>query len=161
MILDKLYPLGVRLAFEDRPYRLGDTIRVTVELTARREVEVREARVDLVCEEDYVMSYTVMSPGRPSSGQGRAPGEVFINPPMTPNRVKKEQRESYVHSSVVILSNASVAQGAMQYTASLEIDAERPPHVSVAKVSWRLEGVADVVMARDVRARYDINVEVG
>ena len=55
-----------------RPYRLGETIKIMVELGANGDVEVREARVDLVCEENYLESYNVMVPdikiGRPVGG---------------------------------------------------------------------------------------------
>ena len=162
MVLNRLYPLSVKLAFDDRPYRLGETIRVQVELAARRDVVVREARVDLVCEEDFVLSYTVMSPGRPSTSSHRNPGEGFVSPPMLRQRVKKEERESYVHSSAPLLDNATL-QGdtSVQLAADLYINTQAPPRVSVARIEWRLEGVVDVVMARDVRVRYVVQVDMG
>jgi hypothetical protein len=55
----KLKPLEVGLEFEDRTYRLGDTINVTVDLNPRGDVHVREARVDLVCQERYWENSTV------------------------------------------------------------------------------------------------------
>ena len=162
MVLNRFYPLDMSLAFEDRPYSLGETIRIQVELTPRRDVEVREARVDLVCEEDFVLSYTVMSPGRPSLSSHRTPGEVFVNPPMLRQRVKKEERDAYVHSNVPLLGNTNLKKDtAVQLTADLFINTQAPPRVSVARIEWRLEGVVDVVMARDVRVRYVVQVELG
>ncbi len=49
----KLKPLELGLDFEDKDYNLGDTIDVQVTLTTNGDVNVREARVDLVCEENY------------------------------------------------------------------------------------------------------------
>ena len=49
----KLKPLELSLDFEDRDYELGETVDVQVTLTPNGPVDVREARVDLVCEECY------------------------------------------------------------------------------------------------------------
>ena len=46
----RLRPLDVILTFEDRSYKLGETISCDVELVAKADVEVREARIDLVCQ---------------------------------------------------------------------------------------------------------------
>ncbi len=162
MALSRLYPLDMNLTFDDRPYSLGETIRVLVELAPRRDVVVREARVDLVCEEDFVMSYTIMSPGRPSLSSHRTPGEVYVSPPLLRQRVKKEEREAYVHSSVPLLGETTLQRDtAVQYEVDLFINTQSPPRVSVAKIEWRLEGFVDVVMARDTRARYGVQVELG
>ncbi len=162
MALSRLYPLDMNLTFDDRPYSLGETIRVLVELAPRRDVVVREARVDLVCEEDFVMSYTIMSPGRPSLSSHRTPGEVYVSPPLLRQRVKKEEREAYVHSSVPLLGETTLQRDtAVQYEVDLFINTQSPPRVSVARIEWRLEGFVDVVMARDTRARYGVQVELG
>ena len=162
MALSRLYPLDMNLTFDDRLYSLGDTIRVLVELAPRRDVVIREARLELVCEEDFVMSYTIMSPGRPSLSSHRTPGEVYISPPSMRQRVKKEEREAYVHSSAPLLGDATLQRDtAVQYNADLYINTQAPPRVSVARVEWRLEGFVDVVMARDVRVRYGVQVELG
>ena len=150
------------MEFDDRPYNLGDTIHVMAELTPRRDLVVREARLELVCEEDFIMSYSVMSPGQPSLTSHRNPGEAFISPPLLRQRVKKEQREAYVHSSVSLLGNAPLQQDtAVKCDAELYINTLSPPRVSVARIEWRLEGYVDVVMARDVRVRYVVQVDLG
>ena len=162
MALSRLYPLDMNLTFDDRLYSLGDTIHILAELTPRRDVVIRGARVDLVCEEDFVMSYTIMSPGRPSLSSHRTPGEVYVSPPLMRQRVKKEESEAYVHSSAPLLVDATLQRDtAVQYNAELYINTQAPPRVSVARIEWRLEGFVDVVMARDVRVRYGVQVELG
>lgn len=162
MALSRLYPLDMSLTFDNRPYGLGDTIHVVVELTPIRDAAVREARLDLVCEEDFILSYTVMSPGRPSMTSHRNPGEVFVSPPLLRRRVKKEEKDTFVHSSVPILGNATLRRdAAVQMEADLYINTQAPPRVSVARIEWRLEGVVDVVMARDVRVRYGVQIDLG
>ena len=49
-MLSRLRPLGVAVIFEDRTYKLGETVDLTLELSPRRDIEVREGRVDLVCD---------------------------------------------------------------------------------------------------------------
>jgi len=50
-MVTRLFPLNVKVSFEDRPYKLGETISLTMELSPKRDMEIREGRVDLVCEE--------------------------------------------------------------------------------------------------------------
>ena len=47
----RLLPLDLEFDFEDRAYKLGETIRVSVDMTPKADVHIREARVDLVCQE--------------------------------------------------------------------------------------------------------------
>ena len=49
MVVSRLRPLGVKLDFGDQSYKLGETFDISVELNPRGDVEVREGRVDLVC----------------------------------------------------------------------------------------------------------------
>lgn len=144
MTLSRLRPMELTLQFQDQRYALGDSIQLQIDLKARRNVTVRELRVDLLCEETYVESYTVMMPDRSNiSAQGRVPGGFYVPPPPIPKLVKEEHRETYVHSSVVVLGE-KLFQTDMtdSYSARLEIADERPPHATTATLKWRLEAVA-------------------
>ena len=55
----RLRPLELTFEFEDRPYKLGDTIKLTVDMNPKGDVHVREARVDLVCQERYFEQTTL------------------------------------------------------------------------------------------------------
>ena len=158
MVTSRLRPLDVKLIFEDRPYKLGETIDLTAELDARSDVEVREGRVDLVCEERWKEIYTVMVPvARPLSSER---GAVYV-PPKVPKQVTKEFRETYVHSSVVFLQDTrldSTTRGS--YRASLEIEPEIPPHAAEATVRWKLVAAIDVTRARDIKTRRAVQVTV-
>lgn len=64
--------LDVSLFFEDRPYKLGETIEATVQLNASREVKVRKGRVDLVYDVSWTATDTDSQPPRkmqPSPGE--------------------------------------------------------------------------------------------
>ena len=52
-MVSRLRPVEVDVSFLDRTYVLGDNIDLTIELTSRRDCQVREARVDLVLEESW------------------------------------------------------------------------------------------------------------
>jgi hypothetical protein len=160
MPISRLRPLDVKLLFDDRPYKLGETMSVTLELSARREIEVREARVDLVCEEHYTESYTVNVPigQRADTGAPAGMSGVYI-PASVSKEVHKDIKESYVHSSVVFLTDSWLRSGAVdRHSIRLEIEQEPPLHVSTAIVKWRLELVVDVARARDIKTRHKVNV---
>ncbi len=153
-MLSRLFPLGVKVSFEDRVYKLGETINLTVELSPRRDIQVREGRVDLVREEVWREVFTVMMPVK----RGYAPVMSGHAPSVTQQRTKTS-REAVVHSSVVFLENTQLASGTTRsYNARLEIDPEPPPHEREGKVLWRLVTTADVAGARDIKARRLVKV---
>ena len=65
-------PVSARVEFEDRSYELGSSMNLSVELNARREIDVEEARLDLECEERWADTYVKMEPlGRTGGMIGR------------------------------------------------------------------------------------------
>ena len=156
-MLTRLFPLGVKITFEDRPYKLGETVNVSVELEPRREQEVREGRIDLVCEEHWTDVHTVRVPvNRPRVGTTIGALEPTIT---VPKRVTESHRETYVHSSVVFLKDGRLQPGrASRHNATLLILPNPPPHADQAAVSWRLVTTVDVAGARDIKARRLVKV---
>ena len=120
----RLRPLDVTLTFEDRSYKLGETISCEVELVAKADIYVREARIDLVCQVHWAETYTVMVPAVMPSRSGAmvgATGSTYI-PPKIPKQVSKDHKESYIHSSVVFLEDAQLqSAGRNTYQVRLEI----------------------------------------
>ncbi len=164
MVTSRLRPLDVNLSFEDRTFTLGETINLTVELTARGDVEVREGRVDLMCYERWTEIYTVMvvAAGRPSLATSLATGAGAVHlPPRIPKQVTKEHKESYVHSSVIFLEETQLDPNTTSsYTFGIDIQEESPPHAKEATVRWNLVTVVDVARARDIKTRYPVKVTV-
>ena len=155
-MVTRLFPLNVKVSVEDRSYRLGETINLTVELSPRRDMEVREARVDLVCEEVWREVFTVMMPVRGHSPYARE------HAPSVPQQRTNTHREAFVHSSVVFLENAQLRSGvAASYSLRLDIGTEPPPHADEATLSWRLKTTVDVAGARDITARRLLKVTLG
>ena len=162
MPVNWLQPVDVEVAFDERTYGLGESIAATVKLIARREVEVREARLDLVCEESYAESYTVSVPSGQPTDYGSPWGQFGVyRPPKIPKKVDRDVRETYVHSSAVFLEGALMNAGSVkQFSFDMYIKPERPPHASVGSSTWLLEVVVDVARARDVRVRRQVDVLV-
>ena len=157
-MVSRLRPLDVNLVFKDRTYKMGETINLTVELTPRGDVEVREGRVDLICEERWFETYTVMM-------HVTSPREVRLGATATgvlatrvPKLEHKAHRETFVHSSVIFLEDMHLGSDYTgRYDASLEIQLEPVPHVG-AKVKWSLITVIDVAQARDIKKRRTVKV---
>ena len=150
--------MDLKLLFEDRPYKLGETIDLTMELDARGDVEVREGRVDLVCDARWTEVYTIMVP---AATRASAVGGTIIIPPKIPKQVSKEHRETYVHSSVVFLQDTRLDSSTRgSYRVSLEIEPESPPHAAEATVKWTLVAAIDVARARDIKTRRAVKVTI-
>ncbi len=158
-MVTRLFPLNVKVSFEDRPYKLGETMNLTLELSPKRDVEVREGRVDLVCEEHWTEIFTVMVPDRRAArAQARLVMRSYVGTPppvpMIPKPVTKAHRESSVHSSVVFVEDAQLRSGAtIKFSPILLIQPEPPAHADKATLSWRLKTTVDVAGARDITAR--------
>ena len=147
-MLSRLLPLGVNVRFEDRIYRLGDTIDLALELSPRRDIEIREGSVELVCEENWTEVTTVMVRRRPTRLGPHGGGRVVLVPP-EPKQVSKKRRATYIHSRTVFLREGHLQSGLSNlYSVGLSIGPELPPHASQATTSWRLVTTVDVVGAR-------------
>ena len=156
-MLNRLFPLGVKITFEDRPYGLGETVNISVELEPRRAQEVREGRIDLVCEERWTEVHTVrVQVNRPRVGSAIGGIEPTI---WVPKRVTESHRETYVHSSVVFLKDGRLQSGRVsRHNATLLILPNPPPNADKAALSWRLVTTVDVAGARDIKARRLVKV---
>ncbi len=152
-MVSKLRPLDVTVDFAGRIYKLGETIDVTVELRAKGDVEVREGRVDLVCEERWTENFWV----KQYSG---AWGGITVG--TVPKVDLKEHREIYTSSSFRFLQAAQlVADRREVHRARLDIPSEAPPHAVDGTVKWSVVATVDVVRGRDIRIRHSVKIELG
>ena len=154
-----LRPIEAKLEFDDRAYKLGEVIDVTLELVPRGDVEVREARVDLVCEVRHVETHTIMMRTREQVIMAARYGGSGSMPPRIAKRVVEEHAETTVHSSMVLLKKVGLAAGASRRcSARLNIPDKRPDHARRGELSWTLVTEIDVALARDVSKRQGIKV---
>jgi hypothetical protein len=87
--------LGVNVRFEDRIYKLGDTIDLALELSPRRDIEIREGSVELVCEENWTEVTTVLVRPKATTLGPPGTGRVVFAPPQSKQVSKKDERPTY------------------------------------------------------------------
>ena len=159
-----LRPLEMSIEFEDRPYKLGETIDVAVHLEPRNEVDVREARVDLLCEERYTQTsvswvpdtYSGSAAGSYASGQTKS--------------IATERKETFVYSSFEFLKDTKLEPGGPgRYRAPLVIELVPPPHAEEAKAlqrdansawsfKWKVVASVNVARGRDPKRQRAVTV---
>jgi len=167
----RLRPLKVKLDFEDRAYDLGDAVDVYVELMPSSDVDVREARVDLVCEQLHTRRETGIM--LPSSGAGVAGGRAGRTTDYVPSSSQVKQRaESYVHSTVVFLESTTLrSDSPSAYRVRLQIHPTPPKRFKEAMdlhydaraawaFKWRLEATVNVVRGRNPKSRRVMQIKL-
>ncbi len=139
-----LSPVEIDVAFEQREYTLGDTVELEVSLKGRRNIEVVEGRVELVCRERFHEIHTVMVPASrpvvPARFSGTQPPQIRI-----PKRVTDEFKNTSVHSETVFLQGLSLPKGALQtFHVRLDISPDMPPYADRGgTIRWRLVTVVE------------------
>jgi len=157
MALGFFRPFNLRVAFEERVYNLGETIDFRVELKPRGDVKMREFRIDLVCEENYIETTFDMI----HDLTGGSLGTFVTSAPLArlPKQITKKHRNRFVHSSVVFLDNANLSAGiASNHSAKLSIRPEAPAHVNDGKVKWTLEITADLAGSPNITQKKAITI---
>ena len=152
----KLRPLKVKLDFEDRAYRLGDGVRLRVGLEPGSDVEVREGRVDLVCEERWTEVFNVTRSFGMVSSRLSASNAAR-------QQAGKKHREKFVHSSVGFLQETRLqADSPSSHDVRFQIQPEPPPHTGPqreeATVKWWLVATIDIVRGRNPRTQRVVQI---
>ncbi len=157
----KFQPLRIGMKFDDRTYRLGETVDITVILTPSKDVSVRSARVELLCEQRYVRwegMPTVVSGARLSQTSLSQGGGM------------DSRTEPLVHSGVRFLDETMLsASGDHEHPVQLNIATMVPPRVVDAKLlqrdasrgwsfEWFLVLSVDVRMGRNSSGRRKITI---
>ena len=159
-MISRIRPLNMNVTFEARPYKLGETVDLVVELDARGDAEIREGRVDLVCEERYTEVYVREVPashGLVRGTMGNMGPSVRI--PGYSKQVTERHKDTYVHSSVTFLKDTSLQSGTpVVFNVKLEVGPDAPPHATKGTVKWELVTSVDVAKARDVTKKHAIKV---
>lgn len=147
-----LQPLDVDIEFDDRRYKLGDVIDVTLRITPRRKAFVRKGWVELVCDEHWTDVRTVTEPIR---------GGRSISTARVSKRITVENKRSFIRSSAVFVDNASLSPGAaFEYHVQMDVGEIPPPHAEQIEPTWRLNTTIDVANARDAKKQAPLTVMV-
>ena len=170
----KLRPLKVKIDFDDRAYNLGDAIDVYVELMPGSDVEVREARVDLVCEQLHTRQEagsflsSTRAAGVASGPAARASRSTGSGAGL--GSQMKQRVESYVHSSAVFLEGTTLRSGSPSaHRVRLQIQPAPPRRFKEAvdlhydaraawAFKWRLEATVNVVRGRNPRTQRVVQI---
>lgn len=151
-LIGRFRPLTINSEFALRSYNLGDDIDLTVQLETKRDLQLREGRVDLECEERYAETYMRMHETRHSPGFITTRGRPQIEAP-APKREVLQFSNLFVHSSVVFLENTDIHSKSLNtFKFRLDIQREWPPHANAGTVTWFI-----VTKVRDVSGREFIN----
>jgi hypothetical protein len=152
-------PLTIAISLEERSYELGDTMRVTVELSSTKVVEVAGGRVDLMCEEKWAETYI-----KPES-MGRSAGMIRrgqeLPGPSVPVREVKEFKKAFAQSTAEISKGLQVhPETPTRLDLRLDIDTERPPHAGGGTLSWSLETTIETAKGRTVTDTQEVTVVI-
>ena len=157
-MISRLRPIDVSVSFDDRDYKLGESIDATIDMKPNRDCLVREGRVDIVLEERWTEEYT-FSDEQPiisataDSGAGQAGTETITK------EVKKKHRETSIYGMVTFLQDEELTSGReVTRKVRVNIKPDRPAHAREGATSWWLQTVIDVAGARDVKPRHKVKI---
>ena len=151
--------------FADREYELGGRIDVSITLRPHRDIRIRHARVDVVCNQTYTHHSaweggTVPRVGY--SGRGVVAGGMDVD----------QRTESYVHSTVRALRDTSFTAGiAKTHRVGLGIDPMPPKRWNQAveanrnaaaawSFAWTLSVSLDVARGRDRKVEHEVRIKL-
>ena len=161
----KLKPIELSFDFEDRSYRLGDSVDVELTLVPSGDLDVREARVDLILEERFMHRYENVAPANLRGGVRAIDRRSQIT-----RRASEVRKETSVHSSVVFLNETRLASGVpSKHKATLQIETVPPQHAEEAAAlqrdasqswsfKWRLVASVDIVRGRNPKKQRALKV---
>ena len=170
-MVSRLRPLDVDFSFPEKPYQLGDSVRVDLQMTPRRDVLIRTGRIDLVC------SMTFSEIGRP--GPRRVGTNIPVTPAsatstlggrgshykMVPSEASVEVTETDSYRGEPFLEGRRLRSGSrVLERVIVDVPAELPEEVggsrnrTVAELEWSLVLNLDIGGARDVTLTKPIDI---
>ena len=161
-MVSRLNPIDIAVKFPDRSYKLGDEVSVDLEIAPRREVLIREARIDLVC------TMTFSEIGRPVPTRTHGPSVV---PNVTsgfrtaPSEEPVEVKETDIYRGEPFLIGRRLRSiSKITERVVVNVPAELPEEAggtssrTAAKLDWTLIVNVNVSGARDVTASAPIRI---
>lgn len=160
-MLHRMLPLELGLEFESRPYTLGETIEVVVEMQPSADIQVRSGRLDLVCEEHYTQRGVSFVPDFYASNM-QISGQT--------SHVANDRKEQFIHSTVQFMEETRLNGGTSTIRrVSLVVGTEPPPHFeeslalerdasSAWTFNWTLLATVDVARGRDAQVEREVKI---
>ena len=143
-------PVLISMTFDDGPHKLGEPFHLGLELRPRRDVELAQGRVDLLCEERYVETYAWSEVPPPTAGLlSRSSKSVPVD--KVPRQKVMEFVNPFVHSTVVFLDGVRLQGGSTaRYEVTLDVQREIPPHAGGGTLAWTLAATVRTARGREV-----------
>jgi hypothetical protein len=152
-------PLTIHVDLEERTYKLGDTMRLTVELGSKKDIDVVDGRVDLMCEEKWAETYIKPEPMGRSAGMIRR-GAELPGPPV-PTREVKVFKKSFAYCSVELPKYLQVRpESPSRLDVRLDIGVESPPHAGGGTLSWTLVTTIETSEGRTVTDTHKVTIAI-
>ena len=107
-MIARLRPIDLTVNFEDRIYRLGETVSLSVVIKPIRNATITDCKIQLLYEEQWEEFFFVSVPRFPSSPRsGRE--SSFTGPPISKHVVERH-REEIVHTTICFLQNTELSE---------------------------------------------------
>lgn len=153
--------MKVVFRFEDRMYNFGESITLIVDIEFRRDVVLREACIELVCDERHVESYAGVEVLEPPAGliSPRRKGPPVM---VVPRRHVAETRNMYVHSGTVFIEDKQMEQGT-RFQCKVDLEIERKPLSGIvdSDVRWTLVTKMDTNIGTFTSREQKVAIQTG
>ena len=135
--IGRLYsPVRIDVLFEPRPYRLGETIEIAINVVTRDQLNIGRGRADLV--------------GR---GIGVAAGDDADATPTL--------QSPYVHSSMVFSGRTTIRAGGEQiFGADLRLGHSIPRGLDAARVRWKVVIAFELLDGRTFSSEQGVRIRL-
>ena len=135
--------MSIKLELKEKSFHLGDEIEFDICLTPHRNLNLKQVRIDLECEERYVESYTRQTQIRYKTGiLKRTEAELIDTITEHPSR---EFKEVFVHSTTALLRNQElVTRQIVAAHSKITIDTNHPPHSTTGSLNWTIVAIAEL-----------------
>lgn len=153
-------PIGVKLELKKKSFQLGDEIEFDICLIPHSNLNLKQVRIDLECEERYVESYTRQTQIRYKTGiLKRTEAELIDTITEHPTR---ELREAFIHSTTALLKNRKlVTQQIVAVHSKMTIGTNRPPHSTTGSLTWTIVATAELTLENIRSDTQNIEVNLG
>ena len=156
-MVSRLNPIDIRLTVADGPYQLGDDVRVDLELVPRRDIVIREARIDLVCRMTFTEFGRLVPEAR---GMGRTAHyrPVPSQKPIEASETQVFQGEPFLVGRRLRSESKTTGRVIISVPAELPEETGGTRNRTKAKLDWTLIANLDVSGGRDVTVSAPIRI---